>query len=61
MMPEPPAAWSIPAPGMRGKYGEINIRNHGLAFAFSSLSQPILVMLMQVIISGGESGGSQHS
>jgi hypothetical protein len=49
MMPEPPAAWSIPAPRMRGKYGEINIRNHGLAFAFLSWSQPILVMLMQVI------------
>ncbi|MEN3005456.1 helix-turn-helix domain-containing protein [Dehalobacterium formicoaceticum] len=49
MMPELPAAWSIPAPGTRGKCGGINIRNHGLAFAFSSWSQPILVMLMQVI------------
>jgi len=49
MMPEPPAAWSIPAPGTRGKYGGINIRNHRLAFAFLSWSQPILVMLMQIM------------
>lgn len=49
MMPKPRQPGIFPHRGRVANAVSINIRNHGLAFAFFIGSQPILVMLKQVI------------